>query len=353
MSVDERPVAAVFLTALFEEAEAVLVQIADVRSVESRFRRYFEGQVDDRRVIVWPVEQMGNAAAGIAARSAIALLNPALLVLTGIAGGVEAADRALGDVIVPEQIVYYEAAKVRPDGVVPRWEVFRPTLDFRTAARIAARSAWWREIPVTRPDGSDEQPRVHFGVLASGEKVIADRVRMDDLTAVWSKAVGVEMESVGAALGVYESEERPAFGVVKAISDWADATKNDDWRAYAASAAARLAIEVVRVMGPPEPRPQPQVADSALSTHAPTALKAGWGRKKIELCQRMTQQEAFTLADWFDVPPHDRDQFGQQGPCQAVWEWLQRRARLSELADALISPALNRPDLAEIAESVE
>jgi hypothetical protein len=33
--------------------------------------------------------------------------------------------------------------------------------------------------------------------------------------------------------------------VIKGITDWADATKNDEWHAFCAAASARLAVDLI------------------------------------------------------------------------------------------------------------
>lgn len=342
------PIAAVILTALRDEANAVLEELTDIRPVESRHRLYFEGSFGDRRLVVWPVEAMGNVAAGVAARNAVALLNPPLLVLTGITGGIEDKGRSLGDVVVPDQIVYSELGKIRAGATARRWEVYRPSLEFRTAARRVASQPWWSPLAEPRPDGTTAHPAVHFGVVLSGEKVIADDAHRDELVSAWPKSIGIEMESFGAALAMYESEDQPLFGVVKAISDWANPKKDDRWRAYACRAAARFSLEVVMAIDVPNERPQPQVAGSALSTHASSEVKAGWGRKRIELCRRLTDEEVLELADWFDIPDHERKSWHDR--CRDLWDWLFRRGKLSELPQALID-VLERHDLVALVES--
>ena len=87
-------------------------------------------------------------------------------------------------------------------------------------------------------------PRVHVGPVLSGDKVLAENAAVTDLRQHWPKAVGVEMEAVGVALVAYTGG--PAFLMIRAASDFADEDKNDDWRRYAAAAAAEFALAVLR-----------------------------------------------------------------------------------------------------------
>lgn len=61
---------------------------------------------------------------------------------------------------------------------------------------------------------------------------------MAELALNWSRLAAVDMEGGGTAQAAYDSDHLPGPLVVKGISDWADAGKNDDWQEYAADAAA-------------------------------------------------------------------------------------------------------------------
>ncbi|MBL8259931.1 MAG: SUMF1/EgtB/PvdO family nonheme iron enzyme [Candidatus Competibacteraceae bacterium] len=58
------------------------------------------------------------------------------------------------------------------------------------------------------------------------------------------------------------------------------------------------------------------------------------GKTKLAFCDRLGDQWK-KLADYFDVAISERDRFQQGDEPRAVWEWLERRKRLTELPDAL------------------
>ena len=92
------------------------------------------GRLGAARVVVSTVHAMGNPSSAEAARDAIFNWNPSLIVLTGIAGGFAHQDVNFGDVLVPEQIVGYEHAKVDERGAHTRFEAFWPSRLFFIAA---------------------------------------------------------------------------------------------------------------------------------------------------------------------------------------------------------------------------
>jgi len=68
------------------------------------------------------------------------------------------------------------------------------------------------------------------------------------------------------------------------------------------------------------------------------------GQIKIEVCSRLLADWS-QLADYLDVPLPDRARFDRGREPQGVWEWLEARDRLADLAGALV--AIGRDDLVE------
>lgn len=72
------------------------------------------------------------------------------------------------------------------------------------------------------------------------------------------------------------------------------------------------------------------------------------GQTKIAVCSRLLADWP-QLADYLDVPLPDRARFDRGREAQGVWEWLEARGRLAELAPALAT--IGRGDLAEVLQS--
>jgi len=212
---------------------------------------------------------MGSVAAGIATAQIIDW-NPSLIILVGIMGGVKGDERHLGDLIVAEQIVGYEAGKITNAGAERDFKVFHSSHALVEATRHFPTEKWVSALTISRPVGSggkfkslmesvwrffyphpnrkDRQlaPNIHWGVVASGEKVIADDKTLSELQKHWPKLVGIEMEGYGVAHAIYTAESRPEFFMVKSICDWANLDKNDEWQAYAADVAAVFVVNLLR-----------------------------------------------------------------------------------------------------------
>jgi Phosphorylase superfamily len=150
-----------------------------------------------------------------------------------------------GDILLPDQVVGYELAKVTPDGIARRYQVYRPDPELLAGARNIHPAGWAGAISAPRPDdsGGRRWPVVHVGPMLTGDKVVADRAALADLSTAWPLAIGIEMESSGVALAAYRSGT--GFLMVKAVSDFAGQGKDDSWQHYAAEVAARFMVAVL------------------------------------------------------------------------------------------------------------
>ena len=90
---------------------------------------------------------------------------------------------------------------------------------------------------VSRSLRSDNEPRFHYGDIASGNRVIkAARVR--DQIARQSNALCFEMESAGLI------DHFPCL-VIRGICDYSDSHKAKEWQKYAAAVAAAYARDLL------------------------------------------------------------------------------------------------------------
>lgn len=85
---------------------------------------------------------------------------------------------------------------------------------------------------VTRKKRPDDEPQVHYGTIGSGNILVKDAQRRDKiLVDVAKDIICLEMEAAGLMMNF------PCL-VIRGISDYADAHKNDRWQKYASATAA-------------------------------------------------------------------------------------------------------------------
>jgi nucleoside phosphorylase len=111
-------------------------------------------------------------------------------------------------------------------------------------------------ILAARPDGTDKRPEIEVGVIASGDKVIADAVERDAIAGANRKILAIEMEGYGVIEAARQSFEQVRCLVIRALCDYADSNKHDEWHVYAAAVAAGFTKHFL-LDEPLEPQGQP------------------------------------------------------------------------------------------------
>jgi len=97
---------------------------------------------------------------------------------------------------------------------------------------------------VIRPARTEDDPMVHYGLIASADRLMKDAQVRDHL-AQTEEVLCFEMEAAGLM------DHFPCL-VIRGICDYSDTHKNDLWQGYAAVTAAAYAKELLRVVTPVE-----------------------------------------------------------------------------------------------------
>lgn len=253
---DGEPIDFAIVTALRVEREAVRqrLDIAETIQEEGDPHTYYAGYVaipgsaERYRVVLLMLLGMGNDEAAASTTRLVQRWRPASVLMVGIAGGVRG-EVELGDVVVADFAYYYELAKLTEVGEQLRPQQFFSDRQLYGRALAYEATEWKADISVPRPGsiGAEApQPQVHFGPIASGDKVIADRNTLPRLLDACPKMLAVAMEGAGVARGASHFSPSPRFLEIRGISDFADAEKNDNWRDYAANSAAAFAVGFLR-----------------------------------------------------------------------------------------------------------
>ncbi|HKS41934.1 MAG TPA: tetratricopeptide repeat protein [Blastocatellia bacterium] len=241
----DAPIDFAIITAIEVERRAVcrIFKLTDRDRNRKGSRVYWRGSLSLKeggvyQIVVAQSPDAANVDAALLTLETIHHWNPAALLMVGIAGAASD-DVALGDVIIGSDVYYYERGKETPDGKKPEPKSYRPDATLWNNATTVP--DWKPAISVRRPDGKKNRPKLHQGVIASGEKVIADAAIRDQIVQPNRKIMAIEMEGYGFSAAVWQSFDQQRHLVIRAISDAADRDKKDDWQSYAAAAAANFA----------------------------------------------------------------------------------------------------------------
>lgn len=339
------------ITAIPLELESILDYFPTLQKVTIRLnsRTYFQGIVvaDDGetryRVVAAVLPGMGNVQAATATAELIQDWNPRYIIMCGIAGGLQRSDQCLGDVIVSTNIIYYELAKLHDHGPERR-PVSYPadSLMLDRAMHMHAMTAWRARLP-RPPDATPASatfPAVHFGPIASGDKVIASAAEARQLLALHPKLAAVEMEGGGVATSAFATARRVGFFMVRAICDFADRTKDNSWQDFAAHAAASFVAQFLasRPIAPSEGNWRPD-------HRASPGVDPNWVRTVLfpKLCTSLNMDEFRDLCFVLQVDVDDLEGASKRAKIRELLLRAERRGRLPEILKAYEELAEQEP----------
>ena len=169
---------------------------------------------------------------------AIQTIKPKLVIMVGVAFGINKKKQRIGDVLVAKRIINYEIARVNSgdSSDTPRdskpysgkllYNVFSSVID-------------WNHFLSKR-----QKAKVIFGDVLSGEKLIDNLEFCDKLKKMFPKAIGGEMEGTGLSSACINKDVHEWI-IIKGICDWADGKKNKKAQPRAADSAMSLVFHVL------------------------------------------------------------------------------------------------------------
>jgi nucleoside phosphorylase len=246
------------VTALPKERDACLERLHGRRELSVAGYTIHAGMIGRLTVSVALADRMGNVNAATVTTALILALRPRNVLLVGIAAGLrkqskdpaDADSRSLGDVLIADQVVDYESAKMGASTVERRPFGHPAAAQLIRAAHELRPDDWNVDVRVQRPpDRSGRQkPRELTGTVLSGNKVVADAAFADQVRQISPAAIGLEMEGFGVASACHQATPPVSFLLIKGICDFADEHKSDDWQPYAANVAAAFAAALIKRM---------------------------------------------------------------------------------------------------------
>lgn len=219
---------------------------------------YYLGTIANTTVFL-VLSEMGGSGLGGAAQTVqkgIDALNPGAVILVGIAFGADETKQKIGDVLVSRQMFLYEHQRLstRGDELEIRLRGDKATASPRLLDRFHNTELSW-----SLQNEEKKYPQVHFGVIATGEKLVdnyTSRAQIKDWTP---GMVGGEME--GSGLYVAATDSKVDWILVKAICDWGFNKGQDEGgdeeqrQQIAAHNAALFVLDTIKQGGLMHPNP--------------------------------------------------------------------------------------------------
>jgi nucleoside phosphorylase/tetratricopeptide (TPR) repeat protein len=222
------------------------------------------GTINGARVFM-ARSQMGGGLGGAqqAVEKGITALSPKAVVMVGIAFGVDDKKQSIGDVLVSQHLRLYDPERVgtsddgKPKSIL-RGD--RPHASPWLLDRFQSADESW----------GDQKPRVHFGLVLSGAKLVDNFEFRQQIHGFEPEAIGGEME--GAGLYTACHDRKVDWILVKGICDWADGHKGQDKEEYQQRAAHNAASFVLHALQHAPFKPQTEPPCESFPLVQPTPL---------------------------------------------------------------------------------
>ena len=247
----KKPIRLGIVSALREEQTGLLAQMRDMKTVTRGMRDYLHGNL-------WGVDcvcvlsRLGKVASATTVATLIERFDVSAVIFTGVAGSADP-DVKVGDVVIAESLVQHDM-DTRP--LFPRFEIpltgqSRFASDVGLSEKLHRAASLFLENDLKSAISLTQQqifglhrPRVHRGLIASGDEFIGSTARLRELREDFPDLLAVEME--GAAVAQVCFEFGIPFSVIRTISDGADETSAIDFLAFIREVAAVYAFHTTR-----------------------------------------------------------------------------------------------------------
>lgn len=201
--------------------------------------------------------RMGMVSAALRSAAVISLLRPRLIAMCGICAGVKE-KVSYGDVLLADPAWDFQSGKRVLDKDNIKFSISPHHLSVPASVRthveqIRADKKAMAEI-ATQYTGELEHlviPKVVIGPVASGSAVLADGEVINEIKHQHRELVGVEMEIYGMYAAAYSaSKPQPLPFALKAVCDFADPDKKNEYQRYAAYTSANVLRLLMERFGP-------------------------------------------------------------------------------------------------------
>ena len=240
------------ISAMHEELALLLQAMPEEQRVRVAGRDFWPGHWQGRPVVA-VLSRIGKVAAGTTATVLIERFGVQSIVFTGVAGGLGAGVR-VGDVVLAETFVQHDmdASPLFPRHEVPLYgrSAFATDAALNAALAPAVQQVLSEVARHVGPEAVREfalqtprQPRLHRGLVLSGDRFVATSAESHALQQALPQALAVEME--GAAVAQVCADYGLPFAALRTISDRADDAAHADFSRFIGAVASRYSLAML------------------------------------------------------------------------------------------------------------
>jgi adenosylhomocysteine nucleosidase len=239
------------ISALHEEQQGLVEAMEGTATAIHGGRVYTLGKLWEIDAVC-VLSRIGKVAGAVTATLLVEKFGVTHILFTGVAGAGDTGI-AVGDIVVADAFVQHD---MDASPLFPRFEVpllglsHFPSDQGMSAQLLAAAQGFLERDLVDVIDAAERSafkldgPRVHHGLIASGDQFMHDRHAIRTLNTALPGLAAVEMEGAAVAQVCYELGVPCA--VIRTISDNANEEAATDFLSFVRTVAARYAFYIVR-----------------------------------------------------------------------------------------------------------
>lgn len=240
------------VAALHDELAGVLALMPDEHRQVIGGREFWLGHLHGQDVVA-VLSGIGKVAAATTATLLVERFGVQRIVFTGVAGGLGAQVR-VGDVVLARHFLQHDmdASPIFPRHEVPGYGRARFAADEALADALElACDRMLQALPDRLPTATVQtfglnSPRLHQGLLLSGDRFVSTTAESQALQRELPEALAVEME--GAAFAQVCHDFGVPLAVVRTISDRADDAAHVDFPRFLREVASRYSAAVIETL---------------------------------------------------------------------------------------------------------
>jgi adenosylhomocysteine nucleosidase len=238
------------ISALEEEQQGLVEAMQSPARLMHGMRAYTAGKIAGIDAVC-VLSRIGKVAAATTATMLVEKFGVTHILFTGVAGAGDAGVK-VGDMVVAECLVQYDmdASPLFPRFEVPLTGLSHFVTDQYLSNVVATAAAQFLETEFETSIGEAERrdfhldkPRLHRGLIASGDQFIGSAGRINAIGEALPGLLAVEME--GAAVAQVCFELGVPFAVIRTISDNAQDGAAHDFMRFVKAVASRYAFHTV------------------------------------------------------------------------------------------------------------
>ncbi len=224
--------------AIPQEVNGIIESLQNVTTTEIANRTYYQGTIAKQNVVV-VYSRIGKVAAATTVTTMLLKFNISKVIFIGVAGAIHN-DVKVGDVVVASNLIQYDmdVSPLRPKFEIPLLNktFFETNLAWSSRLVKQIQSILVPEVlntlisPVELAKFEITNPKVHYGLIASGDQFFSTIEQKDNLQQALPQVMCVEMEGAAVAQVCYELGKD--FTVIRTISDNANSHASFSFQSF-------------------------------------------------------------------------------------------------------------------------